>query len=48
VSEQGYNIVYQQFIATCMYDIGCQVCCNWSRIKLGFNVPPQWSTMLQV
>jgi len=30
VSERviGFNIIYQQFIA--MYDIGCQVCCNWS------------------
>jgi len=27
-----FNIVYQQFIA--MYDSGCQICCNWSRLEL--------------
>jgi len=27
----GFNIVYQQFIA--MYDSGCQIWCNWSRLK---------------
>jgi len=26
----GFNVVYQQFRA--MYDIGCQICCNWSRL----------------
>jgi len=30
----GFNIVYQEFIA--MYDSGCQIFCNWSRLKLGF------------
>jgi len=25
--------VYQRFIA--MYDSGCQICCNWSRIQAG-------------
>jgi len=27
----GFNTVYQEFIA--MYDRGCQICCNWSRLK---------------
>jgi len=27
----GFNVVYQQFRA--MYDSGCQICCNWSRLK---------------
>jgi len=26
----GFNVVYQQFRA--MYDSGCQICCNWSRL----------------
>jgi len=26
-----FNVVYQQFIATCMYYSGCQICCDWSR-----------------
>jgi len=25
-----FNVVYQQF--TTMYDSGCQICCNWSRL----------------
>jgi len=29
-----FNIVYQQFRA--MYNSGCQICCNWSRLKPGF------------
>jgi len=33
----GFNVVYQQFIA--MYDSGCQISCNWSRLKTGINVP---------
>jgi len=33
----GFNVVYQQFRA--MYDSGCQICCNWSRLKPGFNTP---------
>jgi len=32
----GFNVVYQQFIT--VYDRGCQVCCNWSRLKSGFKV----------
>jgi len=35
----GFNIIYHQFIA--LYDSGCQIYCNWSRIKPGFNVPTQ-------
>jgi len=31
-----FNVVYQQLKA--MYDSGCQICCNWSRHKLGFNM----------
>jgi len=31
----SFNVVYQQFIA--MYDSGCQICCNWSRLKPGFK-----------
>jgi len=30
----GINVGYQQFIA--MYDSGCQICCNGSRLKLFF------------
>jgi len=37
----GFNVVYQRFIA--MYDRGCQICFNWSRIKPGFNKPAQRS-----
>jgi len=33
--------VYQQFIA--MYDIGCQIYCNWCR-----SVPAHRSTMPQI
>jgi len=28
----GFNVVSQQFIT--MYDIGCQICCNWSRLEV--------------
>jgi len=31
-----FNVVYQKVIS--MYDSGCQICCEWSRIKPGFNV----------
>jgi len=34
-SVSGFNVVYQQFRATCMYDSGCQICCNWSRLQPG-------------
>jgi len=44
----GFNVVYQQFIATCMYDSGYQICCNWSRLKLGFNVPAHQSIIPQI
>jgi len=33
---KGFNIVSQPFIA--MYDSDCQICYNWSRLNLGFNV----------
>jgi len=39
----GFDIIYQQFIV--MYDSGCQICCNWSRLKQVFNVLTHWSTM---
>jgi len=39
-------IIYQQFIA--MYNSGCQIYCNWSRLKLVFKVPVHQSTMLQI
>jgi len=42
----GFNVVYQQFRA--MYDSGCQICCNWSRLKPGFTVPAHRSTMPQI
>jgi len=32
----GFNVVYQQFKD--MYDSGCQICCNWSILKLGFKL----------
>jgi len=38
----GFNVVYQQFRA--MYDSGCHICCNRSRLKPGFKVPAQRST----
>jgi len=34
-----FNIVYQQIIVTYMYDSGCQICYNWSRLKPYFKVP---------
>jgi len=33
----GINVVYQQFIA--VYNSGCQICCNGSRLKPRFKVP---------
>jgi len=42
----GFEVVYQQFVA--MYDSGCQICCNWSRLKPGINVPVHQSTMPQI
>jgi len=30
----GFKVVYQRLIA--MYDSGCQICCNWTRLKPGF------------
>jgi len=42
----AFNVVYQQFIA--MYDSGCQIFCNWSRLKPGFKVPAHRSTMPQI
>jgi len=42
----GFKVVYQQFIG--MYVSGCQVCCNWSRLKLVFKMSAHWSTMLQI
>jgi len=44
--SEWFNVVYQQFIA--MYDSGCQICCNWSRLKLGFKVPAHRSIMSQI
>jgi len=35
--NDGIYIVYQQFIV--MYDSGCQICCNWSRLNPVFKVP---------
>jgi len=29
----GFNVVYQQLFRS-KYDRGCQICCNWSRLKL--------------
>jgi len=39
----GFNVVYHQFIA--MYDSGCQICGNWSRLKPALYVPAHRSTM---
>jgi len=33
-----FDVVYQQFIITYMYDNGCQICCNWSRLNLSIQV----------
>jgi len=41
-----FNVVCQQFRA--MYDSGYQICCNWSRLKPGFNVPAHRSTVSQI
>jgi len=27
---------------------GCQICCNWSRLKAGINLPAHWGTMPQI
>jgi len=40
--------VYQQFIATRTYNIGCQICCNWSRLNPDFHVPSHQSTIPQI
>jgi len=42
----GFNVVYQQFIV--MYDSGCPICCNWSKLKPGFNLPAHWSSIPQI
>jgi len=42
----GFNVVYQLFRA--MYDSGCQICGNWSRLKPDFKVPAHRSTMPQI
>jgi len=42
----GFNGICPWFIA--MYDSGCQICCNWSRLKPGYKVPAHQSTMLQI
>jgi len=42
----GFNVVYHRFRA--MYDSGCQICCNWSRLKPGYKVPAHRSTMTQI
>jgi len=46
----GFNIVCQQ--CTAMYDSGCQICFNWSKLKPGFkvSVPRQYhvSTTSQI
>jgi len=31
----GFNVDYGRFII--MYNSGCQICCNWSRLKPGFG-----------
>jgi len=46
VSE--FNVVSQRFIATCIYDSNCHICCKWSRIKLGFIVSAHRSNMPQM
>jgi len=40
------KILSKMYIA--MYDSGCQICCNCSRLKLGFYVPAHWSTMPKI
>jgi len=41
-----FNVVYQQFIA--MYNSGCQISCNWSRLKLGFKLLAHQITIPQI
>jgi len=41
-----FNVVYQQFRT--MYDSGCQIWCNWSRLKPDFIMPAHRSTMPQI
>jgi len=35
-TRYGFMVVYQQCIA--MYDSGCQICCNWSRLMPDFKL----------
>jgi len=35
ISVRKFNVIYQQFRA--MYDSGCQICCNRSRLKPGYS-----------
>jgi len=37
VSEQCHLSAIYIYV----YDIGCQICCNWSRLKPGFNLTAQ-------
>jgi len=41
-----FNVVCQQFSP--MYDSCCQNCCNWSRLRPGFSVQANRSTMPQI
>jgi len=34
----GFNIVYQKFIDIAMYNSGCQISWNWSRLNEGLNL----------
>jgi len=38
-----FNVVYQQFIA--MYDSGCQICCNYSRLKPKYHAAIKHDTL---
>jgi len=42
----GFNVVYQQLIA--MYDSGCQICYNRSKLKPSFKVQAHQSTVPQI
>jgi len=44
--KNQFKVIYQQFIA--IYDSGCQIYCNWSRLKTRFKVPAHRSTMPQI
>jgi len=48
VSEWWGLTSFISSLELCTTCSGCQICCNWSRLKPGFSVPAHRSTMPQI